>query len=279
MNSSGTKTPADDEVLRFTFRPRLQHPSFIVGWASDPGGVSRLVAQYLVKASNSRSFCQIEPAGFYSLSGVTVNDDVAQFPQGRFFCNETGDVMVLQADEPQSHKYEFLSAVLDLAERYANAQALYTINGITSLTPHTAVRGVSAFFNDAGLWRRLRQFVPANMDWQGPPDTSTYLLWLAGKRGLPGASLWVEVPFYLAGHEDFQSAEAVLSLLAMMLGRDLELRELDQLVADQNEKLAHLQDDPEIEEKIRTLEEGESLDRQEQLELIEAVDSALKGTA
>jgi len=267
------------EVFRFTSQPRLEGAPLLVGWSKDTGAVSRITADHWIAASNAGAFCQIEPAGFYSLGGVTVADDVARFPQSRFFYSPQNHIAILRADEPQFNRYEFLDAVLDLAQQYGKMEALYTVNGIAALTPHTTTRRVFGVFNDAAMQKRLRQFVPADMNWQGPPHVSTYLLWLAGQRHLRGAGLWVEVPFYLAGHEDFQSAKAAVSLLAMMLGRDLDLRELDRLVADQNEKLALLEDDPETEEKIRALEEDESLNRQEQLALIEAVDSALKGSA
>lgn len=275
MSSSKAKLAMTPEVFRFTAQPRLEGASFIIGWTKDTGSVSRLAADHLVKASGSSSFCQIEPAGFYSLGGITVDEDVAQFPQSRFFYSEQSQMVVLRADEPQSDRYEFLSAVLDLTEQHGKADALYTINGIAALTPHTADRQVFGIFNDPAMQRRLRQFVPVDMSWQGPPHTSTYLLWLAGRRHLHGAGLWVEVPFYLADHEDFHAAKAAVSLLSMMLGQSLDLRELDRLAAEQDEKLALLEDDPATEEKIRALEEGESLDRQGQLELIEAAAEVL----
>jgi hypothetical protein len=36
------------------------------------------------------------------------------------------------------------------------------------------------------------------MDWEETPAISTYLLWAARKRGIPGAGLWLQIPFYLA---------------------------------------------------------------------------------
>lgn len=114
-------------------------------------------------------------------------------------------------------------------------------------------------------------------NWQGPPHVSTYLLWLAGQRHLPGAGLWVEVPFYLADYEDYQSIKAAVSLLSLMLGWDVDLGELNRLAAEQDEKLAQLQSEPGIADMIHALEEGQSLDRQQQTELIEAAGTVLKG--
>jgi proteasome assembly chaperone (PAC2) family protein len=257
----------------------MEQSSFIVGWTRDIGAVSRLAADYLIKTSGGSSFCQIEPTGFYPVGGVNVLDDVAQFPQGRFFHSQSRSAVILRGDEPQSDRYEFLNAVLDLAQHDAKATALYTINGIAALTAHTTARRIFGVFNDVAMQRKLQQLVPADANWQGPPHMSTYLLWLAGQRHLPGVSLWVEVPFYLSDYEDHQSVKAAVSLLSMMLGWELDLGELDRLADDQDHKLAQLEDDPEIREKIRALEDGEPLGRQEQEELIEAVGSALKGSS
>lgn len=273
------------ELFRFASKPRLKKSSFVIGWTKDTGAVSGLAADHLIKASNGTGFCQIEPADFYRVGGVTVTDDVAQFPQSRFFYSQRDPVVVLRADEPQSNRYEFLNAVLDLAEHYgksdlaepSQAEALYTINGIAALTAHTTARRVFGVFNDPATQRKLQPLVPANANWQGPPHVSTYLLWLAGQRHLPGVGLWVEVPFYLSDYEDYRSVRAAVSLLSMILGCDLDLGEIDRLAAEQDEKLAQLQDDPETADIIRALEEGQSLDRQEQTQLIEAVGNVLKG--
>jgi hypothetical protein len=264
------------EVLRFTSRPNLEGAPLVIGWTKDTGAVARLAVDYLIGASNGSGFCQIEPTAFYSLGGVPVTDDVAQFPQSRFFYSPSRRIVLLRADEPQSNRYEFLNAVLGLAHQGGKAEALYTVNGIAALNSHTAARRVSGIFNAPFLQGTLRQWVPADLNWQGPPHTSTYLLWLAGRRHLPGAGLWVEVPFYLADYEDYQSAKAAVSLLSMILGLEIDLTRLNQLAAEQDEKLAQLYDDPETAQKMHALERGESLDRQDQLDLIEAAGHALK---
>jgi len=265
------------EIFRFTSRPHLERPSLLVGWTKDIGAVSRGVADFLVDAPGTTCFGAIQPANFFPVGGVAVEDDVAQFPQSGLFCNERSNLVILRSDEPQSHKYEFLNAVLDLAEHYQGAEALYTANGIASMIPHTATRRVFMVSNDPALQRELRRFVPAGLAWQGAPSTSTYLLWLAKNRHLPGVGFWVEVPFYLADSEDFQATKTAVALLARIFGWDYDFDDLDLRITEQDETLAQLrEEDPEIDAKIRILEQGETLGRQEQQELVEAVQGALK---
>ena len=265
------------EMFRFTARPHLEKPSLFVGWTKDIGAVSRGVVDFLADAPGASSFGEIQPVGFFPVGGVTIADDVAQFAQSRLFSNERSNLVILRSDEPQSRKYEFLNGVLDLAEHYNGAEAIYTINGVASMISHTATRRAFMVANDPVLLRELRRFVPAGLAWQGPPHTSTYLLWLAKERRLRGVGLWIEVPFYLADSEDFLAIKAGVSLLARIFGWDYDLDDLDQRVAEQDETLAQLRaEDPEIDAKIRILEQGETLSRDEQRELVEAVQGALR---
>ncbi len=265
------------QIFRFTSQPVLEKTSLVIGWTKDAGGVSGRAADYLIEASGGSSFCQIEPAGFFSVGGVTVEDDVAQFPESQFFYSQTSNLVTFRSDQPASRKYDFLNGILDLAQYNGKAEALYTINGIPALLPHTATRRVLGVYNDPVMQKKLRSFVSSGMTWQGVPHTSTYLLWLARSRGLPGAGLWIEVPFYLTDYEDLWAIKSAISLLGIILGQHWDLSNLDRLIDEEDEKFTQLRkDDRDIDAKIRNLEEGHSLDRQEQMELAEAVQNALR---
>lgn len=276
MNSLRTIPTMKPEVFRFTSQPRLEKPSLVVGWMKDTGDVSRGVADFLAGVAGGHSFCQIEPADFFSVGGVTVESDIAKFPQSRFFSDDRSNVLLLRSDEPQSRRYEFLNAVLDLAEHY-QVDALYTVDGIASMTAHTLERRVFGIFNDPSIQQKLRWYLPVGLSWQGAPHTSTYLLWLAKQRHLPAVGLWVEVPFYLAGYSDARAVKAAASMLGYIIGWEYDTDELDRRVAEEEEELAELrQEDLEIDTKIQALEQGESLDATEQVELMEAIQGALK---
>ncbi len=265
------------EMFHFTSRPHVERPALLVSWTRDVGAVSRGVADFLADTPGTSSFGRIKPVNFFPVGGVTVNDDVAEFPESRLLCNERENIVILRSDEPPSHRHEFLNGVLDLADEYHGAETLYTVNGIASMIPHTATRRAFLVSNDLALQRDLRRLVPAGLAWQGPPHTSIYLLWLAKNRHLSGAGLWVEVPFYLVDSEDFQAIRTGASLLGRILGWQFDLDDLDQRIAEQDETLTQLREqDPEIDTRIRILEQGETLDGNEQRELVEAVQGALK---
>jgi hypothetical protein len=106
------------------------------------------------------------------------------------------------------------------------------------------------------------------MNWHGPPAISSYLLWVARRRGLPGVSLWPEIPFYLAAREDPHAIKLTLSFLDRRFGLGLYLGGFDFQIDYQNEKIARLRkENSDINKYISMLESGQKLDEEEQLKL------------
>ncbi len=75
-------------LFKFSERPNFKNPSLIVGWERDSGKLSPKVIEYLNKKINSRSFCEIEPVDFFSLAGVTIENNTAQFPESKFYYSQ-----------------------------------------------------------------------------------------------------------------------------------------------------------------------------------------------
>ncbi len=133
---------------------------------------------------------------------------------------------------------------------------------------HSSSRRISAVFNQQGIQKKLRNYELQDMNWEGPPAISSYLLWIAKSRSIPGVSLWPEIPFYLAAVEDFQAIKLTLSFLDKRFNLDLDFRELDEEIREQNKKITQLRgEDSEINKCIGILESKLSLSEEEQMEL------------
>ncbi|NVL91238.1 MAG: PAC2 family protein [Desulfobacterales bacterium] len=264
-------------IVKFLEQPQFENPSLIVCWDEDAGKLSPQVIEYLNRKIKTRSFCEIEPTGFFSLGGVAIENNVAQFPEDRFYYSRGGNLVIFKGNEPSFERYRFLNAILDVAEHYCKVKELFTINGTISATAHTDRRRVLAVFNQETFWKKLRGYGLESMNWQGPAAISSYLLWVARIRGIPGASLWTEIPFYLAASEDFQAIKLILSFLDKRFNLGLDLQELDEQIIKQNTKIARLrEEDSEIDRYIGVLESGLSLSEAEQTELIKAVTEVLE---
>jgi predicted ATP-grasp superfamily ATP-dependent carboligase len=258
--------------------PKLNHSSLLIGWQThDTGKLSSKVIHFLNEKMDGQKSAEIKPINFFSFGGIRFKHDFVQVPESLFWACEKKNLILFRSDEPEFEYYPFLNTVLELAESRFQAKEVYTLNGTLSFIPHTRPRRIFTVFNQAELKERFQGFDLEELTWEGPPALSSFLLWIAKQRGIPGMSLWVEIPFYLAAREDPQAIKITLSFLNRRFNLGLDLSEFDSKIQEQNEKIAHLrEEDPEINEYIARLEKGLMLDEEEQLELTKEVDDLLK---
>jgi proteasome assembly chaperone (PAC2) family protein len=100
---------------------------------------------------------------------------------------------------------------------------------------------------------------------------------VAKNKGIPGASLWPQIPFYLAAGEDYQAVKLVLSFLDKKFNLNLDFGELDKEIRVQNIKIDRLrEEDSEINKYMGMLESELSLSETEQMQLTIKVNEALE---
>jgi proteasome assembly chaperone (PAC2) family protein len=120
-----------------------------------------------------------------------------------------------------------------------------------------------------------------DMDYQTQPGErptlNSFLLWLAKERNIPGVSVWVPIPFYLAATEDAQALKKVLSFLDERLDLKIDFCDLDQEIGEQNEQLAQARSrSPQIDDYINRLESNLMLSEEESGELVRRIEDFLK---
>lgn len=251
----------------------LKTPSLIVGWQTqDVGKLGSKVIDFLKERLIGREIGEIKPLGFFSFGGVRFKEDLVQVPESKFWVCEKHHLLLFKSDEPEFGHYKFLNALLNFAERHFQVKELYTLHGTISLAPHTHPRRVLTVFNQPEIKNRLKDYGLEDMTWEGPPAISSYLLWVARRRGISGVSLWPEIPFYLGPREDSQAVKLTLSFLNRRFDLGLDLGGFDLEIKDQNEKIAQLRrKDTEIDKYIELLEKGQRLDEEEQLKLAQEI--------
>jgi proteasome assembly chaperone (PAC2) family protein len=249
--------------------PQLQSPSLIVGWQThDIGKLGPGVIDFLIEKLGGKLIAEINPSGFFNFTGVRFKDDLVQVPESKFWACEKDNLLILKSDEPGFEHYHFLTSILDFAEDQCRAKELYTLNGALSYVAHTHPRKLLAVFNKPEIKARLRDYELQDMNWEGPPAISSYLLWIAQRRGISGASLWPEIPFYLAAREDPQAIKLTLSFLNKRFNLGLNLERFDLKIEYQNAKIAQRRkENDEINKTLSALERGQGLDEEEQLKL------------
>lgn len=263
-------------------RPELQSSSLVVGWRDDASKLGTKVTDYLNKKLGGREFGVIEPGDFFPLGGIAVEDDVAQFPESKFYCCQEKNLVIFKSDPPRSEWYKFLNLVLDVAERYCQVKELYTIGGMVSLSPHTAPRELLVVANSPEAKKALRQYdLAGDMDYETPPGQrptlSSFLLWVAKGRNIVGASLWVPIPFYLVSTEDPQAWRKIATFFDERFGLGMDFSDLDKAVARQHEKIAEVRNRfPELDDYIRRLESNIYLTEEESEKLVSEIEEFLR---
>jgi len=263
-------------------KPKLQSSSLVLGWSEDMSNLGRKATGYLNRKLKGQEFAEIEPEDFFSLGGVAIEGNLAQFPESKFYACREHELVVFQSGSPGAEWYKFLNAVLDVAEHHCQVKELYTIGAMVSFSAHTTPRRLLAVVNSAEIKEVLDQYdLARDLDYQTPPGErptlNSFLLWMAKGRNIPGVSLWVPIPFYLAAAEDAQAQKKVLSFLNERLDLKMDFSDLDQEIREQNEQLAQARSRfPQIDDYINRLESNLMLSEEENGELIKKIEDFLR---
>lgn len=267
-----------DRLARICEEPRLHSSSLVLGWSKDGGNLGLRTTDYLNRKLKGLEFAEIEPEQFFSLGGVAIREDVARFPESKFYVCREHELVVFRSDFPEAEPYAFLNSVLDVAVRYCGMKELYIIGAMVSLSAHTTPRQLFAVVSSEEMKESLSQYdLVRDTDYQTPPGErptlNSFLLWIAKRRSIPAVSLWVQIPFYLAGRADAQAQRKVLSFLNERLGLGLDFGDLDAEIRVQNEQLARARSCfPEIDGYIGRLESNLRLSQEENAELVRRVE-------
>ena len=256
------------DLYKFHYQPRVTEPTLIVSWGEDAGRVGPAVVDYLIEKFDATCFCEIEPAPFFSLTGVSVYHDIAHFPEIKFYAGTRDDLIILKSAQPQYDRFHFLNTLLDVAQHHYQAKLAVTLSGTIAPLAHTQPRRIMAVYNQPEIQQDFRHPELENLSWSGPPAMSSYLLWMAQKRDLPAVSLWPEIPFYLAPHSDYTAIFQTLMFLRRKFTLDLDLHPIEQKVRRQSERIEGFRrENLEIEQLINSLESQLTLTPDEQMEL------------
>jgi proteasome assembly chaperone (PAC2) family protein len=270
------------DPLILSAKPKLHNSTLIVGWESDAAHLGSNVTEYLTKNLNGEAFCEIDPAEFFPLGGVVVENDIVQFPQSTFYACPEHDIVIFQSAIPRYEWFKFMNLIIDVAQEYCHAKEIYTIGGMITLAAHTTPRDSWATFNSPQIKKILKSYqLSREMDFETPPGgrptLNSFLLWVAKTRNLAGANLWVPMPFYLITASDPEASKKVLEFFDDRLDLSLDFEDIDASIKHLNEKLMRLRrSSSEIDGYIRKLESDIQLSEEEHESLVKAVDDCLK---
>ena len=269
-------------TVQFTTRPEFRSPTLIAGWTMDAARLGWRVTDYIIRKLGGEPFCQIEPVDFFSLGGVSIDRNLVNFPESQFYYCPGKDLAIFQSTPPGHEWYRFLSLVLDVARDYCHVSEFYTVGSMISLGPHTAPRQLFATFGTREMKEELSSYeLSREVNYETPPGgkptLNSYFLWAVKRRNIPGANLWVPVPFYLISSDDPASYHKVLEFLNHRLDLGMDLSDLDDETRVLNERIAGIRTtSPEVDSNIRKLENNQRLGEDEGEKLVSQIEKLLR---
>ena len=104
-----------EQPLRLSGGTVLKEATMIVAWAEEAGSLGVRSADYLIQSLGCSEFGEIPPEGFFPMGGVNVVDDVARFPECKFYVCQGSNLVIFKSSIPRMGWHRFLTSLLDIA--------------------------------------------------------------------------------------------------------------------------------------------------------------------
>jgi proteasome assembly chaperone (PAC2) family protein len=226
-------------MLRSVSEPNLRDPILLCafsGWA-DAASAASGALRYLLLKREARRIADFDPDTLYNYTTtrpLTVSDGIGgrkiQWPELQWYALETPeapqDLVILLGNEPDLRWRECLRAIGDFAVRLGVSRAV-TLGGFLAQVHFAAEPSLTGISHDPQMRAALKSLGIEGGNYQGPTGFVTTVLREIADRGIPGASLWIAAPNYLANTSNPRLSAALLHAAERLLGVDLWLQELD----------------------------------------------------
>lgn len=233
---------AKDSILEVREHPDLKEPRMIMAWP-DTGHVGLRVIDYARQKLGARRFGRFRPQSFSLIPWVSVKDGVVEnvrYMKNEFYYwkNPGGehDLVLLKSEQPISRTFEYVTSVLDMAEKL-QVKRIYMAGsfGATGLD-HLESPMVLGVANDPALRAVMDEHdIKPYPEYKGVGNLQSTFQWFARKKGIDALSLWAPMPYYIARlpfpwSNYPKCAIAILEKLGLLEGLEIDMSDLKTLV-------------------------------------------------
>jgi len=204
------------------------------GW-NDAAEAATTAARFLAGAWGARKFAEIDPEEFFHF-GLTrphvrfragsESEREIVWPATEFSIAQSPglprDVIIGVAPEPHLRWKTYCATVLELGRR-CHVSLVLTLGALLAGVPHTRPVRLVGGASDPELATRLG-LRPTK--YEGPTGIVGVLGATCREQGLPTASLWANVPHYVAGIENPKAALALVERVLGFVSATVDLSEL-----------------------------------------------------
>jgi proteasome assembly chaperone (PAC2) family protein len=245
--------------------PKLRSPVVVVsfeGW-NDAGDGASTASAYLAKTWQARPFGEIDPEEFIDFTDtrpeVRIVDDETRetvWPSTVLaWASPPGaprDVVLVRGHEPHLRWRTYCSLVLDVV-RTLGAERVVTMGALLAEVAHTRPVPLSATASEPEVVERLGL---STSRYEGPTGIVGVLHTALAGDGVPSATLWASVPYYVPQITSGKAALALVAALERLVGFPIETTELEKAAAEYEREVDELvASDEDIAAYVARLEE------------------------
>jgi proteasome assembly chaperone (PAC2) family protein len=257
-------------------RPELRNPLVIAafsGW-SDAGEAATSAVRFITRRWRSTPFAEVDAENYYDFTQqrprvrVERGERVIDWPPNQFSARrrEDGeqDLILLYGTEPHLSWRTYVDCVIELCREY-EVSGFITLGALLAEVSHARAVRVTGSATEEELARRLSVGDVTAGRYQGPTGITGVLGQAIRDAGIPSASMWANIPFYVRRTPNPKGALALLQRLNDGLALGLTLHDLEVFAARFDAQVASdIAGNPEVAEYARRIEEQQTDDDTEE---------------
>ncbi|MEU5843606.1 PAC2 family protein [Rhodococcus sp. NPDC047139] len=263
--------------------PVLRNPVLVAafeGW-NDAGDAASGAVEHLELIWDAEPFAELDSEEYYDyqvnrpqarlVDGVTRE---IEWPTTRLsLCSPPGsdrDVVLLHGIEPSMRWRSFCDAIIELVDEF-EVHTVVLLGALLADTPHTRPVPVTGTAYSAEAAERFKL---QTSRYEGPTGITGVLQDAFVRAGIPAVSFWAAVPHYVSNPPNPKATVALLRRVEDVLDLEVPLGELPLLAEEWEQTVTDMiDDDEEIAEYVRTLEERGDAEAEEDIsEVIAKID-------
>lgn len=260
----------DDLVWLDSIPSELRKPILITAFAgwNDAAEAATLAVGFLKKKLHAKAVAEIDPEEFYDFTTirpqVILEDSLSRkirWPRTSISIAHLEyidrDLIFVKGPEPQLRWKRFASTLFELAEDF-EVEMMISLGALLADYPHTRPVRVAATSNNPEM---LETYGLIPSAYEGPTGILGVLNSWFDRGGIPGVSLWANIPHYINQTPSPKGARALVKKLLELLEFRIDTLELDLATAEYDRQIASvLENDEDAKAYIAQLEASRDLD-------------------
>lgn len=253
--------------LRIHQRPHLRHPLLIAGWTgwNDAGEAASSAVRFIHRRWRAETVADLDPEHFYDFTQARPQvrlqrgERVLEWPSNTFSArrveDQDRDVILLMGTEPHLAWRTYVETVLEVCREFEVSSVL-TLGALLAEVSHQRPVRISGSSSHESLGAPLGLGERTRSGYQGPTGIVGVVTQALRDAGIPTASMWANMPFYVQRTPNPKGSLALLERINRGLRFNLSLHDLEVFAARFEAQVAtDIEANPEIAEYARRVAE------------------------